>query len=100
MTNQKGIASVCGVCLCLISLLVGAGEETVKAETERVRVGKSTSLLVAQAERNLLVSQIAEIETVVSYLKSFVTLYRFEGSLLDRRGIDAPGKNTVAFNEN
>lgn len=74
-------------------------EKSLQAEQEKFRVGKSTSLLVAQAERNLLVSQIAEIETVVSYLKAFVTLYRLEGSLLDRRGIDAPGKNTVAFNE-
>ncbi|MDD5676438.1 MAG: TolC family protein [Kiritimatiellae bacterium] len=74
-------------------------EKSLQAEQEKFRVGKSTSLLVAQAERNLLVSQIAEIEAVVSYLKAFVALYRLEGSLLDRRGIDAPGKNTVVFHE-
>lgn len=74
-------------------------EQSLQAEQEKFRVGKSTSLLVAQAERNLLVSQIAEIEAVVTYLKAFVALYALEGSLLDRRGIDAPGKNTVAFNE-
>jgi outer membrane protein TolC len=74
-------------------------EQSLQAEQEKFRVGKSTSLLVAQAERNLLFSQIAEIESVVSHLKAFVALYRLEGSLLDRRGIDAPGKNTVAYVE-
>jgi len=75
-------------------------EKSLQAEQAKFRVGKSTSLLVAQAERNLLASQILEIESVVTYLKAFVTLYRLEGSLLNRRGIDAPGQNTVAFEEN
>jgi outer membrane protein TolC len=67
-------------------------EEKVRAETEKFRVGKSTTLLVAQAQRDLLASQISEIEAVVAYLKSFTELYRLEGSLLERRGIDAPGR--------
>jgi len=67
-------------------------EETLRAETEKFRVGKSTTLLVAQAQRDLVASQIAEVEAVVTLLKGLVDLYRLEGSLLDRRGIAAPGR--------
>ncbi len=35
--------------------------ETLRAESEKSRVGKSTSFLVAQAQRDLLASQIAEV---------------------------------------
>ncbi|HUS59200.1 MAG TPA: TolC family protein [Planctomycetota bacterium] len=70
-------------------------EEKLRAETEKFKVGKSTSLFVAQAQRDLVAAQIAEIQAVVSYLKSFIQLYRLEGSLLDRRGIAAPGREPV-----
>lgn len=62
-------------------------EETLRAEEERFRVGSSTSLLVARAQRDLLASQIAEIESVVAYRIARVRLYLAEGSLLDRRGV-------------
>lgn len=67
-------------------------EEKLRAETEKFRVGKSTSLLVAQAQRDLVASQISEIQAVVNHLKALVELYRLEGSLLERRGISAPGR--------
>jgi len=67
-------------------------EEKVRAETEKFRVGKSTTLLVAQAQRDLLQSQIAEVIAVVAHLKSLVEFYRLEGSLLERRGIVCPGR--------
>jgi outer membrane protein len=70
-------------------------EEKVRAETEKFRVGRSTTFLVAAAQRDLLISQIAEIQAVVDYLKALVTLYRLEGSLLERRGISAPGREPV-----
>jgi outer membrane protein TolC len=70
-------------------------EEKLRAETEKFRVGRSTTFLVAAAQRDLLVSQIAEIQAVVNYLKALVTLYRLEGSLLERRGISAPGREPV-----
>ena len=50
---------------------------------------------MAQAERNLLESQIVEIQAVVSHLKALVELYRMDGSLLERRGIQAPGREPV-----
>ncbi|MCM8769584.1 MAG: TolC family protein, partial [Candidatus Omnitrophica bacterium] len=62
-------------------------EEKLRAETEKFRVGRSTPLLVAQAQRDLLSSQIAEVEAVVNYLLSLVDLFSAEGSLSQRRGI-------------
>ena len=67
-------------------------EEKVRAETEKFRVGKSTTLLVAQAQRDLLQSQIAEVIAVVAHLKSLVAFYQLEGSLLERRGIVCAGR--------
>jgi outer membrane protein TolC len=61
-------------------------------ETEKFRVGKSTAFLVAQAQRDLVASQVSEIQAVVSYLKSLVELYRLEGTLLERCGISIPGR--------
>jgi len=74
-------------------------EEKLRAETEKFRVGKSTSLLVGQAQRDFVASQIAEIQTVANYLKALVALYRLEGSLLQRRGLAAPGAEPVPLNE-
>lgn len=73
-------------------------EEKLRAETEKFRVGKSTSLLVAQAQRDLLQSQINETQAIADYIKSFVQLYKFEGSLLERRGIASPGRQSVKLN--
>ena len=62
-------------------------EEALRAEQERFNVGSSTNLLVAQAQRDLLESQIAEVTAVVGYRVALIALYRAEGSLLERRGI-------------
>jgi len=62
-------------------------EQTLQAEQERFSIGTSTSLLVAQAQRDLLVSQLAEIEAIVAYRIALVNLYLAEGSLLEMRGI-------------
>jgi outer membrane protein len=70
-------------------------EEKLRTETEKLRVGKSTSFLVAQAQRDLLVSRIAEVQALVNYLKALIDLYRQDGSLLERRGISAPGRDPV-----
>src|SRR5690606_17627143 len=62
-------------------------EEALRAEEERFRVGESTSLLVAQAQRDLLESQIAEVNAVVAYRIALIQLHLAEGSLLARRGL-------------
>ena len=62
-------------------------EQTLKAEQERFSAGDTTSLLVTQAQRDFLVSRLAEIEAIVEYRIALVSLYLAEGSLLERRGI-------------
>lgn len=69
-------------------------EEKLRVETEKFRVGRSTNYLVAQAQRDLLLSQLIEVRSVASYLKALTELFRLEGSLLERRGISAPGGQT------
>jgi outer membrane protein TolC len=70
-------------------------EEKLRIESEKLRVGKSTSFQVAQAQRDLLVSRIAEVQALANYLKALIDLYRLDGSLLERRGIAAPGREPV-----
>jgi outer membrane protein len=72
-------------------------EAKLRTETEKLRVGKSTSFQVAQAQRDLLVSRIAEVRALVSYMKALIDLYRQDGSLLERRRIKAPGGEPVAL---
>ncbi len=72
-------------------------EEKLRVENEKFGVGRSTSLLVAQAQRDLVESQIAEIRATVNYFQSLVSLFGLEGSLLQRRGIEAPGTQTVSL---
>ena len=50
-------------------------------------MGKSTSLLVAQAQRDLLSSQISEIQAIANYHKAIINPLRLEGILLDRYGV-------------
>lgn len=72
-------------------------EEKLRAETEKFKVGKSTSLLVAQAQRDLVASQIAEIESFANYLKALVSLFQLEGTLLQRRGISTPSSEPIVL---
>lgn len=65
-------------------------EEKQRIETEKFRVGRSTSFLVSQAQRDLVSARIAETMAVTAYLTRLVQLYRLEGSLLERRGIQIP----------
>jgi outer membrane protein TolC len=74
-------------------------EEKLRTESEKLRVGKSTSFLVAQAQRDLLDSRIAEVRALANYLKALIDLYRQDGSLLERRGISAPGREPVELSK-
>jgi len=75
-------------------------EEKLRIETEKLRVGKSTSFLVAQAQRDLLVSRITEVQTIANYLQALIDLYQADGSLLERRGVSAPGREPVKLSKN
>ena len=72
-------------------------EETLHAEKERFGVGSSTALLVAQAQRDLLVSQIAEVRAVIQYRIALVQLYLAEGTLLERRGVFVGDPSTTSY---
>jgi outer membrane protein TolC len=74
-------------------------EENLRAETEKFRVGKSTTLLVAQVQRDLLSAKIGEVEAVVNYIVALIDLYRLDGSLLIRCGVQAPGDEPVVLGE-
>jgi outer membrane protein TolC len=74
-------------------------EEKLRTETEKLRVGKSTSFLVAQAQRDLLVSRIAEVQALANHLKALIDLYRLDGSLLERRGVSTPGGEPVQLSK-
>ena len=72
-------------------------EEKMRIETEKFRVGLSVNFIVAQAQRDLLSSRINEVQAVVNYLKALINFYRQEGSLLERRGINAPGRDPIEY---
>ncbi|MCC5849449.1 MAG: TolC family protein [Verrucomicrobia bacterium] len=65
-------------------------ERLLETETEKFTTGLATALDVAQVQRDLLNSQIAEVKAAVDYRKALVALYRLEGTLLRRRGIAEP----------
>jgi len=66
-------------------------EEKLRVESEEFVHGRASSFQVARAQRDLVRRQIAEVEAIADHLKALVELYRLEGSLLERRGIEAPG---------
>lgn len=72
-------------------------EEVLRAEQAKFGVGTSTAFAVAQAQRDLLQSQIDEVGAIIAYRKALIDLYRLEGSLLKRRGIEAPGDERLTL---
>jgi outer membrane protein TolC len=65
-------------------------ERKLEAERAKLAEGKSTSLLVAQAERDLLLSRLSTIRATIATLTTRTDLYQKDGSLLARRGIGVP----------
>lgn len=63
-------------------------EQTLRAEQERFEVRTRTALDVAQAQRDLLESQVREAEAVIGYRIALVHLHLAEGTVLQRRGIE------------
>jgi outer membrane protein len=72
-------------------------EEVARAENIRFQVGSVTALDVARVQRDLLESRINEVEAIVNYRKSLIDLYRLDGTLLLRRGIQGPGAEEVVL---
>lgn len=63
-------------------------EKKMDAELEKFRVGKSTNILVLQAQRDFTAAKVDESEAMVGYLKALINLYQMQGTLLERRGIE------------
>ncbi len=72
-------------------------EEVARAETIRFQVGTVTALDVARVQRDLLESRINEVEAIVNYRQSLIDLYRLDGTLLLRRGIEGPGAEAIVL---
>lgn len=72
-----------------------AREEQVRAADERFRAGDATAFAVVQAQRDLLESRINEAAAQVEYRTALVELYRLDGTLLERRGIQAAAEDVA-----
>lgn len=73
-------------------------QETFEAEQDRFEVGNSTALEVSRAQRDLVASQIGEVEARVAYQLAKIQLYLAEGSLLERRGLVVEQADLTARN--
>jgi len=71
-------------------------EKNLQAELELAMLGRSSASQVARAQRDLVREQLAEAAAEVGQMKAAVDLYRLEGSLLERRGVLAPGGSPPA----
>jgi len=67
-------------------------EQTLEAEKARFDVGRSTALLVAQAQRDLLSARLNRIDAFIAYRQALIDLHVADGTLLTRRLVDAPGE--------
>ncbi|WP_290652370.1 TolC family protein [Aquisalimonas sp.] len=70
-------------------------EEVLRAEQARFEVGETTAIVVAQAQRDLLESQLEEIDAAASWRRAVTELHRQSGTLLLRRGIRMSGDEEV-----
>jgi outer membrane protein TolC len=61
-----------------------------EAELEKFRVGKSTNFLVLTAQSIFTAGKLDEARAMVDYLNALIDLYRMQGTLLERRGIESP----------
>jgi outer membrane protein TolC len=68
-------------------------QKNMDAELEKFRVGKSTNFLVLQAQRNFTSAKLDELGAMVGYLNALIDLYKMQGTLLERRGIETFADN-------
>ncbi len=65
-------------------------EQSLKTQTIKFELGKATNNDIADAQRDLLESQINYTEAVVDYVKARLRLHYLDGSLIERSGIVLP----------
>lgn len=71
-------------------------EQKLEAEKERYSVGRSTPFQLAIAQRDVLNSQLSEVDALINYMKSLTRFYRFEGTLLRRHGVQSRELETIS----
>ena len=62
-------------------------QEALRAENEKFKVGRSTTVDVSLVQRDFLQAQLDEMDARVQLKKAAIRLYQLEGSLLKRRGV-------------
>ena len=93
--NQYGVVASTRLQIDATRATREADQTSLDVEQAKFLQGRSTSLLVAQAQQTLLQAQLNEVQAVTNHLNALVELYRLEGSLLLRRGLAAPGATPV-----
>lgn len=61
--------------------------QSLKTQTIKFEQGKATNTDIANAQRDLLQSQINHTEAVIDYVKSRLRLHYLDGSLIERSGL-------------
>lgn len=74
---------------------VTAREEELRIEQDRYEVGMARHLDVLLVQRLLIEARVEAATSRVRYRQALASLYRAEGTLLDRRGITVPGAATT-----
>lgn len=64
--------------------------QALKTQTIKFELGKATNTDIANAQRDLLLSQINHTEAVVDYVESRLRLHYLDGSLIERSGLVLP----------
>ena len=70
---------------------VAARAENLRSVAASAEVGRKSPYVVALAQRDLLQARLDEAEAAVRIRTSRAALYQSDGSLLQRRGLQAPG---------
>ena len=63
-------------------------EEKLKVEQEKFRLGRSTNLMVFQAQRDLIEAEVNEVTAIINQIKTFIDLHMVKGTLLEQWSLD------------
>ena len=62
--------------------------EKLKVEQEKFRLGRSTNLMVFQAQRDLIEAEVNEVTAIINQIKTFIDLHMVKGTLLEQWSLD------------
>lgn len=70
--------------------LLSSRKEQLRSITARQEAGSATILDVLDVQNDVIDAEVNDLRARIDYITSLTTLYRDEGTLLDRRGIGLP----------